>query len=604
MVTRTLDALRRFIETAPDAMLVVDPAGEVCIANSRASAMFATDDLTGTRVEDLMPARFRDDHVRLREKFAKQPTPRVMGATRELEAQRLDGTVFPVDISLGIVDTPGTQLISVAIRDVTERHESEARAAMNEFIVGSTREAIIAVDTTGRITTWNQAAERLTGCAAERAIGRQLTECFVVLDPDLADRLGRATEGSDIVDHERTVIRRRDDNLISVAVSMVPVRDAHGSRHGATALVRDITEEVETQQILADAQARMEDAQRLADMGLWVWETAGDEVQWSRQMHEIAGIEPSDFGGDRDAHLAVFAAESRDDIRQQMDEAVSEYRGFEMDCSLVRPDGTLRWVHLSGQPDRSRNGSVRGLSGVCQDITERQEAMNALREADRLKDEFLGTVSHELRTPLTSILGFTEHLLPRLPSELRSHGEVILRNTREMHAMVERILDFSRAHSGRFELQICTIDLAEFMHDLEPLVSSSLDAHDYVQQIGAGLTVRSDADALRRILVNLLTNAAKFTPSGRRVELRATSRGDRCRIEVRDEGPGIAAENLDAVFDRFFQVEASLVSSRRGAGVGLSIVKTYVEAMGGRTWAESTPGEGSTFVVELPRGEP
>lgn len=599
MPTETLEALRRFIETAPDAMLVVDGSGVVRLANRRACDMFRAEDLHGTPVESLMPDRFAAGHVALREQFTADPTPRVMGAGRELEARRTDGDVFPVDISLGVVDAGPDTLISVAVRDVTARRELEARAAMHEFIIASTREAIVAVDEDGVVTTWNRAAERLTGHQASDVLGRDLFAHLRVTDERLAERMRAAITGADLVEHGRTSIERADGTRTPVALSMVPMLDALRSSHGATALVRDVSEELETQQFLAEVQGRLQDTERLARIGFWIWDSRTDEVQWSEQLHEIAGVGPLDFGGDLAAFLTVIDEPSRSELDERV-RAAATGEPFALECEIATPGHGRRWVEISGEVALDADGTKVGASGICQDVTERQRAIEALREADRLKDEFLGTVSHELRTPLTAILGFAQVVHDQVDEQLQSMTEVVTRNAREMHNMVERILDFSRLQSGRINLSIGDHDLSTLFGELQPLVAGALATHDFVVGDPPALTLRVDPEAFRRVLVNLLTNAAKFTPDGGRIELRAEPAGERCRISVIDEGPGIPEEHLETVFERFFQVGSNLVAAKRGAGVGLSIVRSYTEAMGGTVWAESEKGRGATFVVELP----
>lgn len=600
MTDHTLDTVARMLETAPDAMLVVDGHGTVRAANQRAVEMFRAPHLVGVPVDSLVPDRFVAGHRALREGFAKDPVPRPMGAGRELEAKRSDGTEFPVEISLGLVDADGEPLVSVAVRDITSRRESEARAAVFGFIVAATREAIVAVGADGAVLTWNDAARRLTGRSAEDAVGRPLLECLVISDPDLQAGLTEGIAARSTVERLRTRLVRTDGTTTPVLIDMAPIIDKRGQIIGATALVRDTTEEDEAQIIIAEVQKRMAETQRLGGIGLWEWDVRSDEVQWSEQMHEIAGVIPFDFAGNLEAHLAVIDPERQEEVRSTMRVAAETAERFDVEFSLHRPDGAHRWVTLSGEPVVGADGRLR-VRGICQDLTDRHAAEEALREADRMKDEFLGVVSHELRTPLTVILGFGRVLQDQVPEELKEFASAVVRNATEMEGMVERILDYSRSQGGRMSLQVGDHRLDDLLDDLAPLVEAALAHHVLALDIEPELVLRVDPDAFRHIMVNLLTNAAKFTPREGSITVRAHALStDRCLVSVEDAGPGIPEDELEAVFDRFHQVKANPTAAKRGIGVGLAIVRTYTEALNGRVWAENRPGAGASLYVELP----
>lgn len=600
----TLDTVAEILETAPDAMLVVDRLGTIRAANQRAIEMFRAPHLVDVSVDSLVPDRFVAGHRALRDDFANDPVPRPMGAGRELNAKRLDGSEFPVEISLGLVDANGEPLVSVAVRDITSRREAEANTAVFGFIVAATGEAIVAVGADGTVSTWNAAAMRLTGRSAEHAIGRPLSECLIISDPNLQARLTSGIVARPAIDRVRTRVIRTDGTTTPVSISVAPIIDKHARTVGATALVRDITEEEEAQVILAEVQARMAETQRLGGIGLWAWDVRSDEVQWSEQLHEIAGVDPFDFAGDLEAHLAVADPACRKEIRSLMQAAADTAERFSLELSLYRPDGGRRWVMLSGEPKTGDDGRLL-VRGICQDLTDRHAAEEALREADRMKDEFLGVVSHELRTPLTVILGFGTVLQNEVPEELTKFAGAVVRNATEMEGMVERILDYSRSQAGRMSLQIGDHRLSDLLDDLWPLLESALADHVRTLDTEPDLVVRVDPDAFRHIMVNLLTNAAKFTPPGGPVTVRARPRpGDRCLIVVEDAGPGIPEDELEAVFDRFHQVKSNPTAAKRGAGVGLAIVRAYTEALGGRVWAENRPDAGASLYVELPMAQP
>jgi signal transduction histidine kinase len=283
--------------------------------------------------------------------------------------------------------------------------------------------------------------------------------------------------------------------------------------------------------------------------------------------------------------------------------AIDRRETFHVEHSLARPDGDVRWVSTHGTVRTLPSGAVT-VHGVSQDLTERQRLVEALQTTDRLKDRFLGVVSHELRTPLTSIVGFSQMLLDHADDETRPWIEILARNAEDMHGMVERILDYSRLHAGAMDLNFEALPVDALVDELRSLVAVPLMDHDLVVDLEPGLVVLADRNAMFRILVNLLTNSAKFSPSGSpiRIEGRSVTDCDEIRLCVVDEGHGIPGDQRESVFERFHQVESDDIGTRHGVGVGLTIVKEYVEAMSGTVWVDHAgPASGTTITVQLPK---
>jgi signal transduction histidine kinase len=233
------------------------------------------------------------------------------------------------------------------------------------------------------------------------------------------------------------------------------------------------------------------------------------------------------------------------------------------------------------------------------------QAQAALRESERLKDEFLSIVGHELRTPLTSIrgsLGLLEGgVLGKLPEDAASMVSVAVLNTDRLVRLIGDILDIERMAAGGLLLEPVAVDAAELVSQSMQVLQASADA--------AGVTLRSevphisvlaDADRIVQVLVNLLGNALKFSTRCSTVTV-TVERKHRCAIfSVRDTGRGVPADRLDGIFDRFRQVDASDAREKGGTGLGLPIARGIVDRHGGRIWAESREGEGSTFRFTLP----
>ncbi|WP_242392081.1 ATP-binding protein [Anaeromyxobacter oryzisoli] len=248
--------------------------------------------------------------------------------------------------------------------------------------------------------------------------------------------------------------------------------------------------------------------------------------------------------------------------------------------------------------------SYRELSEKNQKLA---ESYSALKELDRLKSSFLATMSHELRTPLTSVIGYSEMMLEGLggplTAEQREYLGIIMEKGENLLQLITSILDISKIEAGRVRLVLSEVDVCQLMRDavatLLPLARKrGLKVSCEPVQLPR---IHADRDKLRQCLVNLCSNAVKFTPAGGSVVVRGEALGgERLAIHVTDSGIGISEEHLAKVFEVFFQVDGSTTREYGGAGLGLAIVKSYVEAHGGEVQVRSAPGAGSTFTVVLP----
>jgi signal transduction histidine kinase len=229
-----------------------------------------------------------------------------------------------------------------------------------------------------------------------------------------------------------------------------------------------------------------------------------------------------------------------------------------------------------------------------------REAAERLRELDRLRSEFVSTVSHELRTPLTAIEGFAQTLRNRwrqVPDELRDEMiERLVDNSRSLEHLITHLLDFGRLERGEFHVQPEPHDVGELVHRALANMVHELSGHRVVTDIPEGLAVDADRFAFDRILGNLLSNAAKFSPEGSVIEVAAERRGGEVVLTVRDHGPGIPNGAVDRVFERFYRGH----QWTRGTGIGLAVAKDLTELHGGTISASNAPDGGAAFVVVLP----
>jgi signal transduction histidine kinase len=229
----------------------------------------------------------------------------------------------------------------------------------------------------------------------------------------------------------------------------------------------------------------------------------------------------------------------------------------------------------------------------------------ALRDLNQLQAEFVATASHELRTPVTAIRSYAEALMrPDIVDDAtrRECLEGIDRSSERLARLVRTLLDVSRIDSGQVPVRLAPVDVAAVVH--AAVDQTTQDAERVVVSIPAEAAAIADPDRLEDVLSNLIGNALKFSPPGAPVEITGARRDGQVVLAVRDHGNGIPEHELPRIFDRFYQVHRGTSRQVGGSGLGLYIARGYVRAMGGQLWAESAPGQGSTFNVALPAAEP
>jgi signal transduction histidine kinase/ActR/RegA family two-component response regulator len=279
---------------------------------------------------------------------------------------------------------------------------------------------------------------------------------------------------------------------------------------------------------------------------------------------------------------------------------------FEMEFPLKSSDGVFRWFLTRVNPLRNSQGLITRWFGTNTDIDEQRRTAEELREASRLKDEFLATVSHELRTPLTAILGWS-YLLRTGQLEMEGTDgalETIERNARAQSQLVDDLLDVSRIITGKLRLDIRHVAPGSFIESAIEALRPAAEAKDVriqkVMDTGV-ISIAGDPARLQQVVWNLLANAIKFTPRGGRVQVRLERINSHIEIAVSDTGVGINPEFLPHVFERFRQADQKTTRQHGGLGLGLAIARHLVELHGGTIHAESIgEGHGATFIVKLP----
>jgi PAS domain S-box-containing protein len=482
----------------------------------------------------------------------------------------------------------------------TARDETAARLAS---IVESSDDAIVSKDLNGYITSWNAAAERMFGYTRNEIVGKHITTIIPVERRAEEDHVINEIRQGRRVDHFETVRCRKDGSLIDVSLTISPIHAGDGHVIGASKIARDVTE-----------RKRLErDAFRLAAIV-----NSSDDAIVSKDLNAI--VQTWNAGAER-----IFGFTAEEAIGRHITLIIPEDRLSEETLVISRivagesvehfetvrrhKDGHLIDISLTVSPIRTARGDIIGASKIARDITEEKRLRRAAAEASRAKDEFLATLSHELRTPLNTVLGYT-HMLQSgtlQPAGLEKALEAISRNGEALTKLVNDVLDASRIVTGKMHLNLERCDLAAIAREAVETIEPAIAAKGQRLQVEAaeGMILTGDPDRLRQVVWNLLSNAAKFTPVGGAITVRGEARERTFLLEVADTGSGIPADALPRIFERFWQVDSTHTRGYGGLGLGLSLVRDFIELHGGTVTAHSDgPGKGARFVIELPRGGP
>jgi len=287
--------------------------------------------------------------------------------------------------------------------------------------------------------------------------------------------------------------------------------------------------------------------------------------------------------------------------------------GPAVELFAVRKDGSEFAAEISLSPIQTPDGTL--VAAAVRDVTERrreaEERSRRMEEANRLKSEFLANMSHELRTPLNAIIGFTalmhEGKAGPIDALHREYLGDVLASSRHLLQLINDILDLAKVEAGKMELRLERVEVARVIREVRDIVRGiAADrriqlsvAHD----AEALPTIHVDPRVLKQVLYNYLSNAIKFTPEGGHVWLRiGPAGGDQFRVEVEDDGAGIAAEDLPRLFVEFQQLDQGMGKRHAGTGLGLALTRRMAEAHGGTVGVTSTSGRGSVFWALMPRG--
>jgi signal transduction histidine kinase/ActR/RegA family two-component response regulator len=401
------------------------------------------------------------------------------------------------------------------------------------------------------------------------------------------------------------------------ARGMVFTRDASGSPIRVVGTHLDVTERVQAEQEMKAAKTLLDQASRIAGVGGWSLDLESNELAWSPEVYRIHELDSS-FRPTVESAIQFYAPDARPLISAAVEQGIASGKGWDLELPLVTAKGRSLWVRALGEVV-TRDGEAKQLTGVFQDVTLRRESQDALQwyaetlkaandsveAASRAKSQFLANMSHEIRTPMNGILGMTSLLKDTLlTNEQHELLDAVEFSANSLLLIINDILDLSKVEAGKIELNPVDFDVSSLVKQSlilldqkakEKRITISNEIDPSIPKLLHGDDVR-----LRQVLLNLVGNAIKFTPESGRIEVKVVRQeevfqGWMLAFSISDNGVGIPADRIDAIFEPFTQADGSTTRKFGGTGLGLTISKKLVELMHGKIWVTSTPQVGTTF---------
>jgi PAS domain S-box-containing protein len=534
--------------------------------------------------------------------------------------------------------------------DITERKADEDRQGMLAAIIESSEDAIISKTLDGNITSWNGAAEKLFEHTQEEAIGKHIS--IIIPDDRMQEEaiIIEKVRNNERVDHFETIRKTKSGKEVQLSLTVSPIKNEQGKVIGASKIARDISRQKQFEDRLQNYAERLEilntvgqtisadlDMQSIlqkvtdattqltgAQFGAFFHNKVNEQGE-SYMLYTLSGA-PREafekFGMPR--NTAVFAPTFNGEGIVRVDDITKDERYGKNSPHHGMPKGHLPVVSYLAVPVTSKSGDVIGglffghpepgkfvkeheqlVAGVAAQAAvalDNAKLYDEIKGLNAKKDEFIGLASHELKTPVTSISGYLQIIERGLAADDKNKAFInkALLQVNKLTTLISDLLDVSKIQMGKLPFSYTSFDLAELLTDVAEMMQQSHITHHVELNYGnQPIMLHADHQRMEQVIINLITNGVKYSPGTDRLIINAGIINNRIRVSVQDFGIGIAKDQQQRIFSRFYRVE-NLAAHMSGLGIGLYICHEIISRHKGKMWVESEVGKGSTFFFEIP----
>ena len=541
----------------------------------------------------------------------------------DIKVRRRDGVLSYITFSANVVKRDGEVLGAEGfVIDATERRRAEEQLRASEDRLRAIVEAIpiplvIVREPDGEILYANARLEEMFGKPAEEMVGRLAGE-FYCRAEDRDYVVHTLLERGALSNHE-VEYRLADGSTFWAVVSARTL--LHKGEQAVVAGFYDITERRRAEEAMHQSQQRLELALRGADLGLWDWRLDTGEVRYNNRWAEMLGFTREEIAPTVDAWRSLVHPDDFPRAEDCMNAHIAQRSPlYETELRLRTKSGGWKWVLSRGRVvERDADGRPLRVTGTHLDIDDRRRAEEELRvakdaaeAASRAKSDFLAKMSHEIRTPIMAMLGGAELLGQDVAGAAPREEcvDMVLRNGRHLLALIDDLLNISKLELGQLPLDRRPCSLLDLLDDARAVAVPIYARPDVelrvVRETSVPRLIRTDPTRLRQAIINLLSNALKFTPRGAvtmRVRVAGAAEPEpRLTLVVEDTGPGIPAQDLDRIFEDFAQLELGPGQTLGGVGLGLPVARSIAQQLGGSLTVSSVVGQGSVFTLRATTG--
>ena len=625
------------VESSADGIVSKNLDGVIVSWNKGAESIFGytKEEVIGQKVLDLLVPNSLQDEDKSIFSSVKDKKESISIETRRTTKA---GTDVPVSLTFSPIfnDDYGLIGVSQSIRDISERKKAEAKIRelntnlenqvkertaelvelnllLNDVLNASSEVSIIATDTNGTITLFNNGAERMLGYSAREVVG-QITPMRFHLKSEIDQQrvdIFETTGKQVAADMEVVVFRAlrndydrkewtyigKNGDTCPVSLVITPMKNSDHKVIGFLGIAMDISEQKKNQRELIYTRDQLILAAEVAELGIWTWDIEDDTLEWSDKMFDIYHLPPSakKDGIQYEHWYNRVHPDDRDMAENALKQAVEEINEYNLVFRIVLPDDSIRYIFARASLQKSPTGKMTKMTGINRDITQEHELESWLRKAkdeaiaaSASKSSFLANMSHEIRTPMNAILGML-HLAKRteLTAQQNDYVSKAQISAKSLLSLINDILDFSKVDAGKLELEKVPFEVEELLCELSTVLSGSSLGKDVelIFDIDKDIPAYLIGDKLRllQILINLVSNAVKFTLEGSVIlEIKQQTVGaeiSRLTVSVKDTGIGIAQDKIDSIFNVFSQAESS-TARRFGGWVGAGYLSPFCGADG------------------------